>query len=85
MGQPVIAGDAAVAQLYRAELGAVPYTFAADGTELEAAIERLATDHAHYQAEAARVHAYCRRVHDYPAVAARYARILADSGAQRVS
>lgn len=83
MGQPVIAGDATVADLYRAEMGAVPYTFA-DAATLEATIERLATDAAYYDAEATRVGAYVRAVHDYPAVSARYGAILADAGARRL-
>lgn len=83
MGQPVIAGDARVAELYRQELGEVPYTFA-DAATLEATIERLATDAAFYVAETQRVGAYVRRVHDYPAVAARYSAILAGVGARRL-
>lgn len=83
MGQPVIAGDACVADLYRAEMGAVPYTFA-DAATLESTIERLATDETYYQTEAARVGAYVRAVHDYPAVAARYHAILEAAGARRL-
>jgi hypothetical protein len=83
MGQPVIAGDAAVADLYRDALGEVPYTFSDAGT-LEATIERMATDGEFYAAEAARVGQYVRAVHDYPAVAARYTALLADAGARRL-
>jgi hypothetical protein len=83
MGQPVIAGDVSVARLYHEHLGDVPYTFASALT-LEATIERLATDDAYYAAEAARVGDYVRTVHDYPAVAARYAALLADAGARRL-
>lgn len=82
MGQPVVAGDAAVAALYREHLGEVPYTFAPDDHLLEEQIARLATDEAFYRTEAARVHDYCRRVHDYPAVAARYSEILTQAGAR---
>jgi hypothetical protein len=77
MGQPVIAGDADVAALYRAEVGYVPYTFAGDGAALEQALERLAMDREFYDSERRRVHAYCRQYHDSPAVAARYCEILA--------
>lgn len=79
MGQPVIAGDSDVAALYRQELGAVPYTYAPTWQQLEAAIERLATDQVYYEAERARVMRYVREVHDYPAVAARYSRLLAEA------
>lgn len=77
MGQPVIAGDADVAALYRHHLGSVPYTYAPTWQTLEAALERLAMDQAFYTAEATRVGTYVREVHDYPAVARRYEDILA--------
>lgn len=84
MGQPVIAGDSAVADLYRDHIGYVPYTFANDASALEAIVERLATDAAFRVAEAVRVHDYCRRVHDYKAVAVRYHEILTNAGARRL-
>jgi hypothetical protein len=84
MGQPVIAGDAKVADLYREEVGEVPYTFAGDETQLEAAIERLALDADHFTTEARRANLYVRVFHDYPRVAARYCALLADAGARRV-
>jgi hypothetical protein len=84
MGQPVIAGDAKVADLYREHVGHVPYTFAGDEAQLEAAIERLALDHAFRAAEAERVNQYVRAYHDYPVVARRYADILAAAGARRL-
>lgn len=77
MGLPVIAGDGDVAALYKAHIGSVPYTFAGDQSQLEHAIERLATDAAFYEAEAARVSRYVLTTHDYPAVARRYEEMLA--------
>lgn len=79
MGQPVIAGDPHVRELYEKEFGAVPYTYAPTWSQLETALERLATDQAYYESERARVMQYVREVHDYPAVAARYSRILAEA------
>lgn len=76
MGQPVLAGDPDVAALYREHVGHVPYTFAGDQRSLTEQIERLATDPAYYAAEAARVGAYVRAYHDYPAVARIYEGIL---------
>lgn len=81
MGHPVLAGDPGVAALYREELGAVPYTYVNDAGALRTAIERLATDPAYFSQEAARVGTYCRTVHDYPAVAARYDLLLRAAGA----
>jgi hypothetical protein len=77
MGQPVVAGDPDVADLYRAELGEVPYTFAPTWHTLEHQLERLATDQPYFEAERARVNRYVRSVHDYAAVAARYDDLLA--------
>lgn len=77
MGHPVIAGDPDVAALYRQHVGQVPYTYANDERGLEQVIERLVVDRAYYHAEAARVHAYVRAYHDYPAVARRYEGMLA--------
>ena len=65
-----------VAALYRAEIGTVPYTFAATWQELEAALERLLSDAAYYHAERARVTRYVEEYHDYPAVARRYEEII---------
>jgi hypothetical protein len=78
-GQPVIAGDADVADLYREHLGEVPYTFAPTWRTLETTLERLATDQLFYEAERRRAGDYVRAVHDYPAVARRYEAILADA------
>jgi hypothetical protein len=77
MGLPVIAGDPDVAELYRQHVGEVPYTFANDATELEAAIERLVVDAPWRRAEAKRVGRYVAAYHDYAAVARRYEGILA--------
>jgi hypothetical protein len=77
MQMPVIAGDPDVAALYREHVGYVPYTYANDERTLALVIERLMLDRAYYDAEAARVHAYVREWHDYPAVAARYESLLA--------
>ena len=83
MGQPALAGDESVADLYREHLGEVPYTHipgvnAAERKKaLRSIIERLATDPEFYQTEAARAHEYVLRYHDYAAVAARYMEILA--------
>jgi hypothetical protein len=77
MGQPVVAGDPDNAELYRRELGEVPYTYAPTWQTLEQQLERLAMDPAFYASEAERVGRYVREVHDYPAVARRYESILA--------
>lgn len=77
MGLPVIAGDPRVRELYQEHVGYVPYSYANDEDELTAQLERLATDAAYRQAEAARVEGYVRQYHDYPAVARRYEEILA--------
>jgi len=82
MGQPVIAGDKAVKQLYEAELGYCPYTFA-DQRLLMDVIARLATDSDYYHTEQRRVSDYVTSVHDYPAVAKRYDGILAAAFKQR--
>lgn len=82
MGQPVIAGDDAVRKLYEKEFGACPYTFA-DQRVLMDTIARLATDSDYYASEQRRVSEYVTRVHDYPAVAARYDRLLAQAVAYR--
>lgn len=82
MGQPVIAGDAAVKKLYERELGYCPYTFA-DVRGLMDTIARLATDSDYYATEQRRVSEYVSRVHDYPAVAARYQEILRIAMAKR--
>lgn len=76
MGQPVIAGDAAVAELYRKEFGEVPYTYAPTWQRLEETLARLVMDQEFYEAERRRVHQYVVTTHDYPAVAARYEQIL---------
>lgn len=83
MGQPALAGDDSVADLYREHLGEVPYTHLAGVNAIERkralklTLERLATDPVFYQAEAARAQEYVLRYHDYAAVAARYMEILA--------
>lgn len=76
MQMPVIAGDAEVRDLHLAHLGACPYTFAADAAALGAAIERLATDFAFYEAERDRIARYVEDYHDYAAVGRRYETIL---------
>jgi len=77
MGQAVLAGDSSVADLYRAEIGHVPYTFTPTWQSLESTLERMVTDQAFYAAEAARVNRYVVEYHDYPAVAKRYEQIMA--------
>lgn len=79
MGLPVLAGDPDVRALYARETGACPYTFAPTEAALGEAIERLATDPAYREAEAARVGRYVADVHDYAAVARRYEAILSPS------
>lgn len=79
MGQPVIAGDARVRELHKQEIGYCPYTFAPDAATLESTLERFATDPAFYAAEQRRVSDYVRQYHDYPAVAARYERIIQEA------
>jgi hypothetical protein len=76
MGLPVIAGDPAVADLYREHVGCVPYSYADTEPELVAVLERLALDRDWRAAEAARVNRYTLDYHDYAAVARRYEGIL---------
>lgn len=83
MGQPVIAGDKDVRQLYLAELGYCPYTFADQRTLMDQ-IARLATDADYYRAEQQRVSQYVLTTHDYPAVAKRYDAILAAAVSKRL-
>lgn len=77
MGLPVVAGDPVTAEAHRAFCGHVPYTYANDAAALTEAIERLVLDRDFYEAEAARVSAFVRTYHDYPAVARRYETLLA--------
>lgn len=79
MGQPAIAGDAHVRDLYQEQIGYCPYTFAPDEAALEKQIERLIMDRPFYEAEARKIGDYCRRHHDYAAVAARYDAILREA------
>lgn len=73
MGQVVIAGDRdAAAEAAALNGGQCPWTFANDSYQLRDVIRRLAADQAYARAEAARVHEYVARVHDYPVVGARY-------------
>jgi hypothetical protein len=84
MGQAVIAGDTDVLAEYEAsDVGRCPYTFADTVAELGRVLERLAVDDEFYAREASRVHEYVRDFHDYPAVGARYWRILRDERAAR--
>lgn len=77
IGQPVIAGDGDVRQLYLRDVGYCPYTFAANEVELERVLERLIVDEAYRAAEAERVAGYVEQVHDYAPVARRYEAMLA--------
>jgi hypothetical protein len=79
MGLPVIAGDPQVRERYQEHVGHVPYTYANDGDELTAALERLATDTAWATDEAARVATYVEDWHDDAAVALRYLDLLDDA------
>lgn len=77
MGQVVLAGDReAAAEAADLNGGVIPWTFTPDGQTLEQAMERLVRDAAWRRAEAARVAEYVGRVHDYPAVGARYLNTL---------
>lgn len=76
MGQQVIAGDSEVRDEYMQHTGSCPYTFVDGVEELAVAIERAVLDAPWRQAEAERVEKYTREFHDYPAVGARYWRIL---------
>lgn len=77
MGQVVIAGDtAAAAEAAALNDGAIPWTFADDKYALVDVLRRVATNPAWAQQEAARVHDYVTRWHDYPAVGARYRNYL---------
>lgn len=73
MGQVVIAGDATAAREAAALNGGVcPWTFADDARDLRKVLRGLAARPDYARAEAARVHEYVKRVHDYPVVGARY-------------
>jgi hypothetical protein len=76
MGQPVIAGDFDACAAYVQHVGACPYTFANDADSLSEMLSVLAQDTVFREEEAARVGAYAREYHDYPAVARRYSEIL---------
>lgn len=79
MRLPVLAGDPD-AQADLLKLGIpVPWTIANDRDALVTTLLRLATDRAYYEAEAARVHDYCRTWHDYPVVGAKYRDILTEA------
>ena len=76
MGLAVIAGDPD-AQADLLKLGIpVPWTIANDEAGLYSAICRLIADPAYYQQQAAMVHDYVCRFHDYPIVGAKYRDIL---------
>ena len=80
MGQPVIAGDREAADEAAAlNDGRCPWTFADDRYQLIDVIRRLVTDTQFYMDEAARVHGYVSRVHDYPVVGARYRDYLTEA------
>lgn len=72
MGLPVIAGDHEAAALVSDVNGGCPYEFANDEEMLTKALTRLAMDAGYRRVMTERAHAYVRRFHDYPAVAARY-------------
>lgn len=72
MEMPVIAGDPTVAERYVAHFGAVPYTYANDGDELEAMLFKLIDDEAFRATEQQRVHRYVIDNHDESAVALTY-------------
>jgi hypothetical protein len=73
MGQVVIAGDPeAAAEAAALNKAQCPWTFANDKYQLRDVIRRLAASKPFARAEAARVHDYVTRVHDYPVVGARY-------------
>src|SRR6185503_16775111 len=84
MGLPVIAGDPYVAAQYRSEVGAVPYTYANDGAELEAALRRLYEEGDFRLEESVRVQGYVERFHDEAAVALRYLDLLDAHGGWRL-
>jgi len=76
MGLPVIAGDETVARRYTEQFGAVPYTMAVNGEQLETQLERLVDEPAFYMTEAFRVSTYVTAHHDESAVALRYLDLL---------
>lgn len=76
MGQAVIAGDPEVREEYQHHVGECPYTYAGTYEELRVALRGMIDDDSWRQHEANRVGAYCATYHDYPAVGARYWRIL---------
>lgn len=79
MGKPVLAGDPE-AQNDLTKLGIpVPWTVANDEQGIRDGLAKLATDRTFRQAEAARVHAYVRKYHDYPVVGRKYADILTEA------
>lgn len=76
MGQPVIAGDKEVANLYKAHLGYVPYIFADTQQKIEDQIEKLVRDEEHFENERKRIQDYVFKRHDYGPVASSYMKIL---------
>lgn len=78
MGQVVLAGDPDARAANVQHFGACPWTYANDAGALREALERFVEFPAWRLEEARRVHAFVRQHHDYPAVARRYAEILAE-------
>lgn len=79
MGQVVLAGDELAAkEAATLNGGVIPWTFTPDAGALRQALERLVRDAAWRRAEAARVADYVGRLHDYPAVGARYLNTLTE-------
>jgi hypothetical protein len=79
MGQVVLAGDELSAKEAAAlNGGVIPWTFTPDAGTLTLALERLVRDASWRRAEAARVADYVGRLHDYPAVGARYLNTLTE-------
>jgi hypothetical protein len=79
MGLPVIAGDPEVHDQSLGVYGYVPYTYADNELELEAAIVELVEDAEHRKREAERVYTHVRRHHDSAAVVQTYLELLEDA------
>jgi glycosyltransferase involved in cell wall biosynthesis len=80
MGQPVLAGDAAVWWAWQTHTGGAPaYTLVEDEAMLAAVLERLARDPAYFYQLRARAWRHVTRWHDEAAVARAYLDLLDDA------
>lgn len=78
MGQPVVAGDPNVRDLYADRLGGCPYVYANSETELVKALETLWRDKSARSAAVARLQGYIASYHTYEATSSIYEDILSE-------